>query len=174
MWGVSQDEMSAPYPCDDYLLDPDDTWFRGVTVEAGGQTAFRWLCQLRVAPYSYDLVDNFGRRSPQEFTPGADRLALGQPVMTIFELMAFCPGEHLTLRLIDPAAIRIFGQIALSYVVAPRGPARCRLIVKMALRDQPLQPVARPLLGWGDLAMMRRQLLNLRHLAERHERQRLG
>jgi hypothetical protein len=76
--------------------------FRGVTVRARAPVVFRWLCQLRVAPYSYDWLDNLGRRSPRTLTPGAERLELGQRVMGIFELVGFEPDRHLTLRLRKP------------------------------------------------------------------------
>ncbi|MBK5116642.1 MAG: hypothetical protein JJE23_06940, partial [Thermoleophilia bacterium] len=63
-WGSTSSERSQSYPCDTLLDDPDDALFRAVDIDARPATVFRWLCQLRVAPYSYDLLDNRGRRSP--------------------------------------------------------------------------------------------------------------
>jgi hypothetical protein len=79
---------------------------------------FRWLCQLRTAPYSYDWIDNWDRQSPRTLMPGLEDLAVGQRVMTIFDLVEFEPGRHLTVVLRDGRGI--FGQIAGTYLVAPR------------------------------------------------------
>ncbi|WP_240529102.1 hypothetical protein [Streptomyces antioxidans] len=131
---------------------------------------FRWLCQLRVAPYSYDLLDNMGRRSPRRLTPGAGELAIGQRVMTIFELVSFETDRHLTLKLTDPRGLRLFGGFAVSYTVADTGRGTTRLVAKLAVgeRNGLLGRARTPLLAWGDLLMMRKQLLTLRDLAESH------
>lgn len=129
---------------------------------------FRWLCQLKVAPYSYDLIDNFGRRSPRELTPGVENLARGQKLVGIFELVDFERGGHLTVTMSDPRAISIFGRIALSYVVLPISDDSCRLVAKMRVRYPRRAPWSwmRWFLPWGDLLMMRKQFLTLKHLAE--------
>ncbi len=169
VWRATADEVESPFPCDEHVPDPDASWFRAVTVQADPDTVFRWLCQLKVAPYSYDLVDNLGRASPRALTPGAERLQLGQRVMTIFELVSFDHGDHLTIAMRDRWALRVFGELALTYTVrggAP--PGFCRLVVKVVVRDPPGRwgGLRTRALAWGDLAMMRQQLLTLRELAE--------
>lgn len=171
-WGASEAERRLRFPCDDVVPDPTDRWLRAVTVRADPSTVFRWLCQLKVAPYSYDLLDNRARRSPRTLTPGAEELAVGQPVMRIFELVGFEVDRHLTLTMRSPRARRLFGDFAITYAVRPAAPAGTRLIVKLLTVNSgsALAEIHRRAMAWGDLMMMRKQLLTLRRLAERTER----
>ena len=164
-WGTTPDERAQPFPCDTVLPSYDVGLFRGITIRAAAPVVFRWLCQLRVAPYSYDWLDNRGRRSPRALTPGAERLELGQRVMGIFELVAFEPDRHLTLRLRKPG---IFPPMAVSYLIAARDARECRLRVKLAIRERPgaWDRIGRRIFPLLDAIMMRRQLLNLKQLAE--------
>lgn len=166
-WGTTPAERALAYPCDRFVERVDAACWRGVSVRADAPRVFRWLCQLKLAPYSYDWLDNGGRRSPRTLTPGAERLTLGEPVMRIFELVAFEPERHLTLRT-RGFAPRVFAAIAVSYLLAPAGARETRLLAKLALtlRPGPLPRLAAALLTWGDLVMMRKQLLTLKHLAE--------
>lgn len=165
-WGSTPQERAATYPCDALLPDPHDVLFRAVAVRAPARVMFRWLCQLRLAPYSYDLIDNFGRRSPQALVPGTDELVVGQRMVAIFRLASFERDRELTLV---ARGHQVFGDVAVTYRVEPTGPEECRLLVKLVVR-YPRGPIGRLGRWWlpaGDLVMMRRQLLNLRALAER-------
>jgi hypothetical protein len=159
-WGSTAEERAAEYPCDALLPDATDILFRAVDVNAPPAVIFRWLCQLRAAPYSYDWLDNGGRPSPRELTPHLDELECGQTVMTIFELVAFERDSHLTLALARRRSQRLFGELALSYVVRPR-----RVVVKLRLKAA--SRWRGHALAWGDLVMMRKQLLTLKALMER-------
>jgi hypothetical protein len=163
LWGSTEAERELGLPCDRYLPEANDTLWRAVDVRAPAPVVFRWLCQLRAAPYSYDRIDNLGRRSPQTLTEGLEEVEVGQRFMTIFTLVACERDRHITL--VMRRAQRLFGQVALTYAVLPVSADRCRLLVKIRVRH----PTAahRALLPWGDLLMMRRQLLNLRDLAQR-------
>jgi hypothetical protein len=164
-WHVDASERAATYPCMRYAVRPYDCYLRGIDVEADAETTFRWLCQLKVAPYSYDWLDNLGRRSPRTLTPGAERLTVGQRFL-IGRIVEFVPGRHIT-ALSTRRASRLFGPIALTYQVAANGPSQSRLVVCMTVtaRSWPGR-LRRELLGWGDLVMMRRQLRTLKRLAE--------
>jgi hypothetical protein len=167
-WGATAEEREMPFPCDGHLPDADAAYFRAVTIDAPAPVVFRWLCQLKLAPYSYDWIDNWGRRSPRELVPGVEDLEVGQPVMSIFRLVDFEPDRHLTIVL--ARARRLFGDIAGTYLVVPEGTDRCRLVVKLLVKylgPAPVRLLTRVWLPPGDLVMMRRQLLNLKGLAER-------
>lgn len=172
-WGTKPFERLLWFPCDRLILNPDDALFRAVTICASSHSVFLWLCQLRVAPYSYDLLDNGGRQSPQNLTPGLDNLVAGQDVMRIFTLVDFERDRQLTLRLKPRSrASRTFGDIAVSYVIVPTAADSNRLVVKLVARypTGAKGSLLRALLPWGDLIMMRRQLLNLKRLAEQTAR----
>jgi hypothetical protein len=166
-WGSTAAERARDYPCDRWLDDPDDTCFRAIDVAAPPEVAFRWLCQLRAAPYSYDWIDNGGRRSPRTLTPGLDELAEGQRVMRIFRLVDHERDHHLTMVLDSPGGARRFGAIALTYEVVA-SPGGSRLVAKMLVRrTKGWFRVFAPLLPVADLVMMRKQLRTLKRLAER-------
>jgi hypothetical protein len=163
-WGATDDDLRRPLPCDGLLVDAPVVVHRAVDVAAPPELLFRWLCQLRAAPYSYDLVDNLGRRSPQQLTPGLDRLVVGQPAMRIFHLASFTRPEQLTF-----VSRRPLGRIAVTYAVSSRD-GGARLLMRLRWVPPrlglPRTPIIRAVVA-GDLVMARRQLLNLKRLAER-------
>ena len=163
-WGADPAERSEPYPCDRLVPEPDLILYRAVTVQAPPPVVFRWLCQLRVAPYSYDWLDNAGRRSPRQLVPGLEQLAVGQRFTTIFTLTDFEPDRHITVQT-DHA---LFGAVAITYRVRAH-PDGARLVAKLRQRNRPT--LVSTAVGWllplGDLIMMRKQLRTLGALAER-------
>src|SRR5262249_46004376 len=117
-WGSEEAERRLPFPCDGYVPHPDAAYFRAVTVRATPERLFRWLCQLRAAPYSYDWIDNWGRRSPRTLTPGLERLAIGQGMMRAFTVVDFARDRHVTLRVKHATgAYGLFGDVAVTYPI---------------------------------------------------------
>lgn len=145
---------------------------RSVEVAAPADEVFLWLCQLRRAPYSYDWIDNFGGKSPQRADPRMTQLAVGQTFMTIFTLTAFTPGKSVTLRMKDGGPTAVFGAITLTYSAVPINATRSRLNVVMWLPPigRVLGRTRRQLLAWGDLVMMRKQLLTIARYANESHR----
>ncbi|GAC1299662.1 MAG: hypothetical protein NVSMB19_04440 [Vulcanimicrobiaceae bacterium] len=170
-WGATAAERARPYPCDALAFVEDDAYFRAIDIAAPPALVFRWLCQLRVAPYSYDLLDNFGRRSPSRLTPGLDDLAPGQRVMTIFRLVAFEAPRSLTIALSSRPGAALMGDFCGTYDVSAAGRGS-RLLAKIRVR-YPGGRYGRLLRGampWLDLVMFRKQLATLRRYAERDAR----
>jgi hypothetical protein len=164
-WGTTEAERSEHYSCDDFIDSTDLTLFRAVSVAAPQRIACRWLAQMRVAPYSYDLVDNFGHRSPRTADPALESLEVGQPFMGMFTLAAFEPGRSITLD----TGRSWYGRVVVTYRVTAVPDAGCRLVAKLVtdLAPSVAGRLLRLVLPLGDLVMMRKQLLTLKTLAEK-------
>ncbi len=157
-WGVTDDEVARRYPCDAWVPAPGVQLWRGVTVAAPAAGVWPWLCQLRLAPYSYDWVDNLGRRSPPELL-GLPDPEPGEPFSRVGG--RFAVGRVLAVEHEVYLTATIMGAV-MSYVLAPAG-GGTRLLLKIVVaRDT----VPARLLGIGDWPMARRQLLRLKSLAE--------
>jgi len=167
-WHVTEQERAADHPAD--AQRPGGTHLvRAMDVDADPATVFRWLCQVTVAPYSFDLVDNLGRRSPGTLTPGAEDLRLGQK-FGIGPIVDFETGGHIT-AVTAGAARRMFGDLAMSYQVVPGLHTRSRILVCIALpRAWRAGRLWQALLSAGDLLMIRHQLHRLRRYAEATDR----
>ncbi|MEX5258163.1 hypothetical protein [Kocuria arenosa] len=154
---MSDDEVTRHYPCDEIVPAPSLQLWRGVTVHATPDTVWPWVTQIQCAPYSYDWLDNFGQRSPQQ----------------LLDLPAPVPGQHFTstanrpqgrLLSIEPHVHYtgcVLGAV-LSYVLVPADEST-RLLLKIVTSTWGLLA---PVVSVGDLVMARRQLLNLKQLAE--------
>lgn len=162
-WGIQPQERLISFPCDKYLPDFEAAYFRGVTVNSPADIVFRWLCQMKIAPYSYDWIDNRGRQSPRTLTPGLDRLDVGQKIMGA-PLVEFEPNKHLTAG----GESKTLGKIYVTYLIVPQEHNECRLLVKVLARypRSITGLLLHAFLPWGDLIMMRRQLLNFKTLSE--------
>jgi hypothetical protein len=160
-WGVTDAEVARHYPCDDLVAAPVLQLWRGVTVHAGPEDVWRWIAQLRLGPYSYDWIDNLGRRSPRELRdippPKAGDHFSTAWTRPMGRNLSVTPHEQLTGRI---------GGVLMSYVLVPDG-GDTRLLLKIVAAKGRLTA---PLLSLGDLVMARRQLLNFKQLAERTAR----
>jgi hypothetical protein len=168
VWGATVAEVDVRYPCDEFAADGSVRVTRAVTAHASASSCFVWLCQLRRAPYSYDLIDNAGRRSPRTPDGELTQLQLGQRFMTIFTLVAFDRDSSITLRMSKGWPRRLFGAITLTYQLEEQdGQTRLIAAMRMPPIGHKLAGMRRRFLAWGDLVMMRKQLLLLASLAER-------
>jgi len=157
-WGVTDAEVGRHYPCDDVVPQPVLQLWRGVTVEATRNRLWPWVAQVRLAPYSYDWIDNLGRQSPQELR-GLSEPVVGEPFTTagtrrLGRILAVEPQRHLTAE--------IARGVVMCYLLSAEGDATRLLLKVVASRGRAVAP----LLSLGDLVMARRQLLNFKRLAE--------
>jgi hypothetical protein len=157
-WGVNDDEVRRHYGCDDLVLVPTLEAWRGVTVHAPPDVVWARVRQVRVAPYSYDLVDNLGSRSPRQLLDVPEP-KVGDPFTRAFgrdqgRVVAVDPGRELTAQIMGAC---------MTYAVLPH-PRGARLVLKVVARTNRWLA---PALSVGDLVMARKQLLTLKQLAER-------
>ena len=167
-WGSTPEEQQALLPGDDLIVDPQVTATRSIDLASRPDEAFSWLAQMgfgRAGWYSYDLLDNLGRRSATHLEPAWQVTAAGETVPAgplSFTVSHLERPHHLVLTLLDRSLLGHRIDFTLAYDLRADGHASTRLVSRARIRiSGPLGRSLAPGLGLGDGVMVRRQLLGL-------------
>jgi len=166
-----QKRSIGPLPGDDLVVRPSFNATRAISIQAPPEQVWPWLMQVglgRAGWYSYDLLDNLGRRSSYRIIPELQHLAAGDIVP-----MGAGEGQGIPVHAVDPPRTMIWGTPGDSSWVwqLDRGlNDSTRLIsrIRSRIRPKPTSVFFNLLFEVADFWMLRKMLLNLRERAESH------
>ena len=167
-WGATPDEIAGPVVGDDLCPDARAIATRCITLAAPPAEMFPWLRQMgfgRAGWYSYDWLDNLGRRSATSINPDWQDVETGSRVPAgpmSFDAAIVEPPRALVLRVGTGDMTKRRVQFTLAYELRPV-PDGTRLVTRVRIRlNVPGGRLfERFVLGPGDGVMVRKQLLNL-------------
>lgn len=188
-WGATVDEARGPYPGAGLIPGGTRSATMAVTIDAPPSRVWPWLVQMgtdRAGWYSWDRLDNFGRRSAESIHPEwqdiaiGDRLAAKPDGSEWWAVAALEPERFLGLRMsvdlrgrpFDPARTRLryYTDSLWGFELREDPGERTRLVVSgyWSLRPQWLQPIMSiAVLEPAHWVMQTRQFSNLVRLASR-------
>jgi len=174
-WGATDDEVAAPMPGDDLLVNAPFIATRAISISAPEALVWPWIVQIgygRAGFYSYDLLDNLGRPSADRILPEWQTLEVG----AIAAPMASPPTERNSFRVLGFEADRWLlwakPDSTWAWKLAPTEAGGTRLVVRLKAMDKfPQLLFSAPLMEIADFPMMRRQLLGIKARAENWARE---
>jgi hypothetical protein len=103
---MNKDYFSTPGFFIDSLPDlsgPDcRELIRHIEISAGASDIYVWLKQLRIAPYSYDFLDNRGIRSPEYIIENLPPLRINSHFLLVFHILGFEENRFIAGRFCVP------------------------------------------------------------------------
>lgn len=125
-WGATDEEVRRPMPGDELLRPDAPSTTRAIAVDASPRDVFPWLLQIgygRGGWYSYDWIDNDGKRSVDRIDPALQGLAVGDRIPML-------PGFGPVVREIEPGHHILSGGDADTWclLVRPTPDGRTRLV----------------------------------------------
>jgi hypothetical protein len=75
---------------------------RCIEIRAKASDIFIWLKQLRIAPYSYDFIDNEGKKSPDYIIENLPPLRINSHFLLSFHISGFEENSFIACRFCEP------------------------------------------------------------------------
>lgn len=162
---------------DDLVSEAQLVSTRAISIDASPDVVFPWLRQMgfgRAGWYSWDIIDNLGRRSATSINPDWQTVESGDVVPggpMDFEATIVEPPRAFVLVLKGRGRLARLVSFSLAYELREQS-SGTRLVTRARARlDLPLGAlIARFALGPGDGVMLRRQMVNLARRCETHRR----
>ena len=167
-WGAKPDEIDSPVVGDDLCADATLSATRCITIAATPDVVFPWIRQMglgRAGWYSYDWIDNFGRKSAVTVHDEWQDINSGDPVPAgpiSFTATIVSPPHSFVLEIKNgkKSTPRLHFTLAYELRAVPEG---TRLVTRMRSRINfpGGRFFERLVLGPGDGIMLRKQLKTL-------------
>jgi hypothetical protein len=175
-WGSSSYELRRPMPGDDIVREPGFNATRAVTVAASPEAIWPWIVQIgfgRGGWYSYDLLDNLGRRSAESLVPELQHIEVG-------DLVPLGPGKNSGMRVKEFERARwvVWWDEKLqlttwAWALTAMPDGSTRIVTRVRSRtswQHPSTAIWRLLSEMADFPMMRKCLLGIKRRAETADR----
>jgi hypothetical protein len=125
---MNMKSLNIPYFFVDSLPDIPDTdcreLLRCIEVRADASDIFVWLKQLRIAPYSYDFIDNRSIKSPEYIIDNLPPLKVNSHFLLSFHILEFMENSYIVGRFcepINPPLDRYMKDMFIEYRIAEQG-----------------------------------------------------
>lgn len=169
-WGARQNEIEMSLPGDDIVDGPSFNATRGITIEAPSENIYPWIVQMgigRAGWYSFDILDNLGRKSAEEILPEYQEVQSG-------DLVPMSPDGKQGLRVKDSEKNEWMlwwdgkADVTWLWFILPEGPNRSRLLTRVRMKYRWLSTsiLFSLIVEFFDFPMMRKCMLGIKHRAE--------
>jgi hypothetical protein len=171
-WGATAGEVARPMPGDGILGADAASTTRAITIGVPAHRVWPWLAQLgygRAGWYSYDWLDNDGRRSAEQIRPEWQQLRPGDQILMMpgsgFDVVSVEDGHWFVARAPD-------GTMSWCLAVELLDRHSCRLISRWRARWRitPASALWIALSDPGAFIMERKMLLGIKARAEQAAR----
>lgn len=169
-WGARPHELAMAFPGDDIVDSPSFNATRGITVNSPPKNIYPWIVQMglgRAGWYSYDLLDNLGRKSKEEILPELQHVQPG-------DLIPMSPDgkQGLYVKEFEKDKWMLWhdqiGDSSWAWMILPDGSDRSRLLTRVRMKYQWLSPsiLFSLIVEFFDFPMMRKCMLGIKSRAE--------
>jgi hypothetical protein len=143
---------------------------RSIEIHAKTSDIFVWLKQLRIAPYSYDFIDNRGRKSPDFIIENLPPLKVNTHYLLAFHIFEFEENSFITCRFcepINPPVNLYMKNLFFEYRIVVQG-SKTQLWCKIKgnINTDPSSKGFFFIFSVANKIMMARQLKNIKKLSE--------
>lgn len=169
-WGATDAEVKRVMPGDEIVSKPSFNATRAVTIQATPQNIYPWIIQMgvtRAGWYSYNLLDNLGRRSAESILPEHQNIQVG-------DLVPRSPDGRQGMR------VKYFrknkwvlwwdqkGDTSWVWEIHPQGEGKARLITRVRVKYRLFSSAIlfNLLIEFFDILMMRKSMLGIKRRAE--------